>query len=514
MLPNIPLNKVAAIALPLLIGLALRLTGIRHGEPEMVYHPDVAKQTLVARHVYHGDLNIRKLFHDDFRRVLYPYGASVILGNLARLGGSHMDEVHRWRWALRMRWLSVTLIMVSSLALLAVLSRHLRPLPLLLAGLALLAEPMNAQFSHYGMNDVPLLSFMFLTLACSMLMAGEKNVPSWSLLCGLWAGMGFAVKYQGVLALVFPGMVWLTLLKQRPMRQTCFSALAVAAGFFAGVLALCPVLRKEPAYFFGRYGDFMRWQADIMGTGTPLSEKLVTNLYAFGHLFFARGFALLIPLALLGALLVWRRRKDHEMLAPVLSCLLLGCLLLAAILCSRDMVRQNDMIPVMAFLIIPAVAAPDHMKGMTRQAALTLVGALGVMFLWVSSLDALALRREDTRLLARNWCDTNLPAGVTVAYERYTLPPTRHDLTTLRCKFLGDASSRHLIAKGRATVCIASALAYERFFDRGSPYFDESTQRAYRMLRSDYELLKEFEDRQLVYAQPKISIYQRKSHDP
>ena len=58
------------LLLPLAVGLAVRLTGIRHGEPDAVYHPDVAKQTLVAQFTYRGLTDTRLVFGSEFSAVL------------------------------------------------------------------------------------------------------------------------------------------------------------------------------------------------------------------------------------------------------------------------------------------------------------------------------------------------------------------------------------------------------------------------------------------------------------
>ena len=78
------LKWLPVLIVPLAMALALRLTGIQHGRPDMVYHPDVAKQTLVARSIYRGRLDLRRLYADDFKLTLYPYGTAVILGNTFR----------------------------------------------------------------------------------------------------------------------------------------------------------------------------------------------------------------------------------------------------------------------------------------------------------------------------------------------------------------------------------------------------------------------------------------------
>ena len=479
----------------------------------MVYHPDVAKQTLVAREVYHGTLDIRALFGDDYTKTLYPYGTAVMLGKAAKLFGGRLDEVHRWQWALRMRYVSVTLILLSAMMLLTALSKTLRPPYVLLAGMVLLSEPLNSQFSHYGMNDVPLAAFMLLTMAGSMLMPSEKRFPAWSLISGLAAGAGFAVKYQGLLALAFPGLVWLWDLRKRPASSSIASAAAVAAGFFASSLALCPLLVKDPGYFFGTFGQFMSWQANIMELDATLAEKLGRNIPAAGRIFIMRGYVLALPLAAVALVQVWRSRKRTEIAAPALAALIVSIILMAAILGSRDIVRQNDLIPVIACLLCQPLAMIEEMGARARTAATAILIVLASGFTVVSALDAAALRREDTRLTARDWCDSNLPGNLVVAYERYALPPTRGDLRVVSSKYLGDSASRRLIMDGAADVFITSSLAYQRFFDPYSPYFDRDTQAAYARLNETYRVAARFSDRPLLYAQPEITVYMRRDSD-
>ena len=94
--------------------------GIRHGAPHAIFHPDVPKQVLVARAVYKGHVDSRRLYHDDIRFTLYPYGTAAILGNALRaysaVTGRDLDRVHRWQWALRLRYLAVALFLAASSA--------------------------------------------------------------------------------------------------------------------------------------------------------------------------------------------------------------------------------------------------------------------------------------------------------------------------------------------------------------------------------------------------------------
>ena len=140
-------NTKLLILIPLIAAASIRLIGIRHGEPDKVYHPDVAKQTQIAMALYDSEpLTLRQRYGDNIRFTLYPYGTAIILARasqgIARLTGDDtFGTVHRWRWALRMRYMSVAFFLVSLSFILLVLHRHLGPLATLATGLLLACEP-------------------------------------------------------------------------------------------------------------------------------------------------------------------------------------------------------------------------------------------------------------------------------------------------------------------------------------------------------------------------------------
>ena len=133
---------VIALAGILAGGWSLRRTGIDHGRPHLVYHPDVAKQTLVAARLFRGPLDIPALFNGDAHRALYPYGTAVMLGYGARAaavvtGDDALGNVHRWVWALRMRYLVSLLFLAATAAVCVFVYARFGPLPALLGGLFL-----------------------------------------------------------------------------------------------------------------------------------------------------------------------------------------------------------------------------------------------------------------------------------------------------------------------------------------------------------------------------------------
>lgn len=503
----------------LLAGLAVRLIGIRHGEADrMVYHPDVAKQTVVAYNAYQGKFNIRRFFKDDFRNTLYPYGSAILLGRSARAlsrisGNPPLHRRHRYYWALWSRYQSVAYILLGTAVLLGALRRHLGSRVTALAGVLLLFEPIQVQLSHYGMNDVPLLAFLYLSLVAAWSMPGEKKFPIFSLLAGLAAGVAFAVKYQGLLALIFPGVFWLYLLRENGPRRALLSLLAVAAGFLAGSLPLSPLLTRDPGYFFATFPTFMQWQAHIMGEAIPLSVKLRTNLHSLAVISLRQGHVLLWLGGIWAGVAAFRRRKEVRFAAPVCALLLFCGILLAAMLFSRDLDRENDLMPVFALLI---VASAFPAAGVLAQAhppwrrLLLLIPAfgLGIVFISTALLDSLALHRLDTRMRARHWCDAHLPPQAVVLTEMYVLPPTRADLTCFKAKYLSDPLSQQAIHDNLAQILITSSLASRRYADRGSPFYDPAVRKTYQTMLNHSRLLASFRDRPLLYAHPDIAVYE------
>ena len=503
----------------LLSGLAVRCIGIRHGEANgMVYHPDVAKQSLVARYAYRGPPNIQKIFNNDFRKVLYPYGSAILLSRAARIssaltGNRKLHLCHRFYWALWLRYVSVATILIGTLPLLWALRRQLGGKTAALAGVLLLFEPINVQLSHYGMNDVPLLAFLFLTIAAALQMPRERKIPIFSLLAGIAAGISFAIKYQGVLALIFPGLFWLLLIREKGSRWAALSLIAVGAGFLAGFLPLSPLLLHEPAAFFSTFPVFMEWQAHIMGEAIPLGTKLQTNLIALGTVTFQHGYFLLWLGGLWAGIYAIRHRHEVRIAAPVFSILLFCGLLLLAMLFSRDIVRVNDLMPLFALLIVAAafpasnLLARSHSNGQ-RMALLLPAAALVVIFICVSFQDSLALHRTDTRIRARQWCDENLPPNVVVAYEMYSLEPTREDLKCFRTRYLSAPILQDTFRKNQVDYIITSSLASSRFADRASPFYSPGTQAIYEDLFAHCTLRASFHDRRLLHAHPDLAIYE------
>ena len=501
------------------MALSVRLVGIRHGEPDLIFHPDVSKQASVARDAY-AKIQFRYVnrFKCDTPLALYPYGHSILLAKSLRvlkpvlswagLDRTRLRHASRWEWAFLLRISSL----FWALAALAAFGRWAWPgagwgARFLAAGL-LAMEPLNAYYSHYGMNDVPLAAFLMLAwLAAAGMENDDARIPWRSLACGWLLGAAFGIKYQAVLGGALPAAAWILAFRRKSPAWRVVTVLAVAAGALAGVWMTCPAIR-QPAFFAEHFPEFMAWQANIMGQSYTLAEKTWRNLLLLARFSWRHGYGvLLIPWVVVLARLVRR-----ELPRPVARLTVTGAVFsaagLAVLICSRDFLRSNDLLMLTPFWIWPAGWMGAGLGPRSARWAVSgMLSALLGVWMVTACLDSLALRRPDTQILARDWCEAHLPPGSRVIFERYTVKARRSDVEGLQVPYLG----RLLEAKGSEVATgrylVVSSLACDRFFDPYTPYYCERVQAAYLGIEASHGRVAEFRDRTMWYAQPHIRIY-------
>ncbi|MDA0989148.1 MAG: hypothetical protein O3A51_00160, partial [Verrucomicrobia bacterium] len=132
---------------------------------------------------------------------------------------------------------------------------------------------------------------------------------------------------------------------------------------------------------------------------------------------------------------------------------------------------------------------------------------LGITFALSSIADSTALARPDTRERARDWCQSNASANSVIVRERYTLAIGRADVTDREFRFLSSRRARAFMAKEPFNFAITSSLAYERFYTRTSPYYDETVQQSYAAMANNLTRVAQFEGRNLPFANPTVTIY-------
>jgi 4-amino-4-deoxy-L-arabinose transferase-like glycosyltransferase len=520
-----PAHVCAVVGLVIAAGAAVRLVGLDHGRPDKIYHPDVSKQAQVA-----WGIGVEETFRlsTHFARindlVLYPYGTATAVGYMARLSAcmpgarDALARSTRWAWAYRMRILVVVLMLGAAGGVTAAACRVVGPGAALAAGLLTVLEPVNAQFSHYAMNDVPLTALLMLCWLCSGGMLRARYAWLFALLCGFTAGLGFAVKYTGLYAVFFPGIVWLTAARDRGPRWALSTLAALGAGALAGVAVLDYLLVTEPGVFFKGLVPFLRWQTDIlMERNDPVRVKLLRNALWLGRFFLTSGLAWVVPFAAAGAVL--RPAPGEPRAARLLAATAFGYALLmtATVWVSRELLRQNDLLTIMPFLVWPAARAVRLLprSGSARARALGWVAAAAAVVLTAvyavnTVLDSLAFRREDTRAQAERWCRAHIAPRARVLAERYTLPIAREDVKAYTVRSLAEPKARRFVRDAFLDVIITSSLAHERHYDPYSPYYDERAQALIDGLPVQYRLAAQFEDRPMLFAHPAIRVYVRR----
>ncbi len=502
----------------LLASAALRLTGLRHGEPQWIFHPDVSKQVHVAMNIFSGKRNPVFYGEEDFQRRLYPYGTAVLLGTALRsaeragvvsIDRGSFPENTRWLWSVRFRLFSVVLSLFAITVLLVFLSARIPPGALLLTGALLALDPLSVRYSHYGMNDVPLIAILLLAWLSSWKMACREGLhPFFTPLTGLLLGIGFGVKYQAVLGLLFPAAAMLPLLKKGRASAAVLSSVLLLGGFIAGAAAVSPVLRGDPLGFPSDLLRFMSWQADILGGQLPVSGKVSRNLAWIGRFSVQSGTILLLPGILWAAGRLFLRRHEGCERYLLLATLLFPLALAGLLVATRDIMRENDVMYAVPFLVMLTGFMLGGVHGRRRR--LLLMGGaacLAVIFGVVSLRDSLAFARPDTRLAARQWCRERIGEGSVVLRDRYALPVDKEGVFEERFRFLVQPPASRKISAGEFDYLVSTSLSLERFFDPLSPFHSLDAQEVFREMEDTLPVLAVFRDRPLPFNQPTVTVY-------
>lgn len=500
----------------------VRGIGIRHGEPSLIFHPDVSKQAAVARLVFLGKLNLAERYRTNHELAMYPYGTAVLTGWGVRLVrhtplGARAADWSPWQWALRLRCFSLATACLA-VACFGLLETGRLGLPATaLAALLLAVEPYSAQYSHYGMNDVPLAALLILAwLAATRMPTESPRFPTASLACGFCVGLAVGVKYQAVLGLVFPAVAWWFARRAQPRAWRWRAPVAVALGLLPGVFLTVPQLHA-PGMLAEALPEFFAWQANISGESLPLADKAWRNLRLFARFALDKGLWLLLPALALAALRALRRDADAATRLRVATAAAFPLVLLAVFAGCRDFLRSNDMVALTPFLVLLAGigvatrgAASRHMRLAVAVSRLCLA-ALLVRWSVTSFRDSTALRRPDTRERAQAWCRANLPPGSRVLLERYTLPVNAEGIAEQTVRSFASRQAAADLAAGEWDYIVASSLSHDRFSDPLSPYHNTEAAELYRDLFGSLRLRAAFRDRELFFAHPEITVWSRRS---
>lgn len=288
----------------------------------------------------------------------------------------------------------------------------------LLAGWFLTVCFLHVRDSHYAVNDVPVTFFVTvaLTAAVMMLRSGDRG---WYALAGAALGLGFATKYSAALAVV-PMTVAHALspaleIEDPPHPRVRRFVLTLGTALLAAVLVspyfvLTPgeVIHDayEALYLAARHG-FDNWQIDPAGGYLFYLRSLMTGL-GWG--------LLLLCLGGLAVALLRRRREDVVLVSLPLT--------MYALMGRQRIYFTRFILPMVpALLVLGASLWETAASNLFQSRQYAIVGfVVGALLLTGQPLVCSVrhntlLTRTDTRTLAKQWIEANVPAGSKIALD-------------------------------------------------------------------------------------------------
>lgn len=504
----------------LIIGALVRVVGIKHGEPNMLFHPDVSKIVWVETLAYEGNTESIEGDGGDFRFKAYPYGHAIITGTILRyfdrLTGYDRPDIRwetpetRWYWAYLIRSFSAASYLLAVIALMLVCRRFLSYAGLAILGLLLVLEPYNSQYSHYGMNDVTMTAFLMFTWACipGMMRKGWQAVI-WSAVAGICLGEAFGVKYQAILGGIIVLPIFIIDLTNRDWRMLLLKCCAFGVTLLVGAWLTCPLLHT-PVAFWHLFIPFMEWQSEIVQRDTSWLTGLGYNLILSIRMLGKSGHLILIAGGIWGGITLYRKSQIVALRQFIMSGLIFCGLMLIILMGFRTLPRSNDMLPLFPFLSgMLALFLGNKVVFSSMQWRRYIWASAGLLVVWFgisTTLDSIALSKPDSRELALQWCLDNVQPGQKIYREHYTLALNKDGVNEQLMAFATRGTQKGRILENNFDYTMLSSLAHERFFDPLSPYYSKKNTEYYNYLFKEYPVLAEFKERRLFFGNPHIRI--------
>ncbi len=388
--------------------------------------------------------------------------------------------------------------------------------------------------SHYAVNDVVLTFFVTVAVLASLKIV-KSGAIRWYVVAGAAIGLGFATKYSAVFALLpvivghclSPDVQLKRMAKPRLGRMAVTPAVACAAAIVGSpyfLLTPNKVIHDvyEALYLAGRHG-FEGWQIDGAGGCLFYLKTLIWGL----------GWALVL-LSLAGVVVALLRHKPQDVVLLSLP------VVMYAVMGWQQMYFARFILPIVpALLVLGASLLEKFVVSFTpNNKRATMAMSIAALFVIAQSLASsirhdILLTRQDTRTLAKEWIEANIPAGARIAVDWPTHGPplstpekavpysdTIYDVTVVGGTGLAD----HPIAWYREQgfdYLIASSFIYN--IPLVYPQRDAGRRAFYASLDQELELVQEFRpyagDAELpfifdeIYG-PAISLWQRERPGP
>ncbi len=503
------LSELKILILILLLALAVRLFGIPFGLP-YIYHVDEARFADISLNYFSGDLNPH-FFHVP---TLYTYmvaGLWAVYYHSGKIFGTFdrtADFIRSFSedptlFVILGRLLTVLLSVGTVCLVYWIGAKMFNRRVGIIASLFLIFSHVHNKISHYMVPDSPMI-FLFMLAFLFIVYIYEKGDSKFYVLAGLFAGLAMATKYGGQM-LFLPLLlahVFRILDRKQPVKDIFlsvplyFSGIFFILGFFLG----CPYCFLDyPAFWQG-----FAWQSQHLyveghfGSSTALPAWLFYLKYGFRE-----NIGLLSQFLVLGGVvfgLIKHRKKDIILLSlPLVLFIIIG---------SWKAMAVRYLLPVAPFFVLIASVFLDRIlprieSGLARAPSsfllrpgrkMWLSASIILIFILPSAYKVIrfdkALTQTDTRTVARDWIEKNIPAGSFVAKEMYCPPISEEKYDVHYRHTLGQVSIEYLSNRNVEFV-VTSDIMSSRFVSAPEEFPRQA--KFYRSLEERAALIKTFE---------------------
>lgn len=426
------------------VALALRLLGLQYGLPE-VYNPDEVAIMARALGFARGSLNPENFLYPTFYfYVLFGWVGVYLAAVLVTGGVSSVAELQTLYYANPTGLYTAGRLLgavagTACVGLVYRLGERLGDARTGIAAMVFLAvAPVAVVDSHYVKHDVfATLTVVLAYLAMTRVWPGREAKPSTRAvaLAGAACGVAFSTHYYTIF-LALP-LAWVVLLSQRHRGAAHVARQLVVAGSASALLffALSPFLLVEP---------LTAWR-DITANREIVMDRAVAEgafAPAVRYLEILWQDALGLPVVVLAvAGLAWMFIVD-----PARAVLLLGFAVPFFLFISNTYPASRYLNPILPLMTVSAGWLLSRLAAQTRVRAwvvYAVVVACAVPGAIASLHAGLFFRETDTRTLALEWAEREIPAGSSVLVQPYSVPlkPSREGLIEALDANLGSADA-------------------------------------------------------------------------
>ena len=397
----------------IVLGLALRFTGLRFGFPYL-FHPDEPTVLRKVGQFYRGDLNPH-WFSMPSLYLYLVYFSSRVYSLLS--GISFSAGANRFTLSLIGRFWSA-LLGGATVGVLFLVGRRLYGWKTGLGAAFLLAVlPLHLLHSHYATVDIPVTFLVLLAFLFSVLVWREGKWR-WYLLAGFSAGLAAGSKYNGGLVLI--PLLTAHLLRVAPgfhrdnsYPRILIPPLAALGAVMIAFFLTTPYILREPATLFRDLKSQSHYLISY-GHGPIFIRTSPGWLYNLLNPFYYAGGGVFWVMALAGlAAAAWKHTKS--------DLLVFSWIVPYYILISIPNVKfSRFFIPLLPFLALLAARLLEFPlpRPRWRKPAAALLG-LGCFWLLLSALAyTRLLARPDVRIETLAWIDGNIPPGSRIGLVR------------------------------------------------------------------------------------------------